>query len=55
MVALGAYIGRSKAVKLETVYTQIQSQFSGNTKLISLNMAALKRGYDLANKEQTSV
>ena len=54
MVALGAYIGRSNVVKLETVYEQIQSQFSGNTKLISLNREALKKGYDLAEKRVNS-
>jgi len=45
MVMLGAYIGATKALKIETVEAMIHEIFAGKkAKLIPLNMEALHRG-----------
>ncbi len=51
MIALGAYIGKSGAVKLETVLNQIKHQFSSNPKFVELNLITLQRGYDLVKNQ----
>jgi 2-oxoglutarate ferredoxin oxidoreductase subunit gamma len=45
MVMLGAYIGATKALKVETVENMIQEMFTGKkAKLVPLNLEALHRG-----------
>ena len=49
MVMLGAYIGATKALKVETVENMIQEMFTGTkAKLVPLNLEALHRGYIFA-------
>lgn len=48
MVALGAYIGSSKVVELDSIKERVKIQFKTKPKLIDLNLTALQRGYDLA-------
>jgi 2-oxoglutarate ferredoxin oxidoreductase subunit gamma len=50
MVALGAYLGATKAVSLKAVETLIRETFAGKEKVIEANLAALKQGYELATK-----
>jgi 2-oxoglutarate ferredoxin oxidoreductase subunit gamma len=50
MVALGAYVGRSGAVKLETVRELIAKSFAHKPKVIDINLDALQRGYDVAKQ-----
>jgi 2-oxoglutarate ferredoxin oxidoreductase subunit gamma len=49
MVALGAYIGRSKVVKFDTMMALIEHQFEAKPKLIPLNKETFQRGYELGN------
>ena len=45
MVMLGAYIGATGALKVETIEKMIHEMFTGKkTKLVPLNLEALKRG-----------
>ncbi len=47
MVMLGAYVGATKVLKVETIENMIHEMFSGKkAKLIPLNMEALKRGLE---------
>lgn len=48
MVALGAYIGKTKLVKLETVISLLPKIFKGKEKLIPLNENAIKKGFEFA-------
>ncbi|MCD6326274.1 2-oxoacid:acceptor oxidoreductase family protein [bacterium] len=49
MVALGAYIALTKAVKFDTVLDVIRESFAKKKEFIDLNLAAAKRGYELAS------
>ena len=47
MVMLGAYVGATKVLKIDTIENMIHEMFSGKkAKLIPLNMDALHRGLD---------
>jgi 2-oxoglutarate ferredoxin oxidoreductase subunit gamma len=50
MVALGAYLGATKAVSLKAVEGLIRETFAGREKVIEVNLAALKRGYELVTQ-----
>ena len=54
MVALGAYIGCSEAVKMETVERQIKEQFSAKQDMVKLNCEALHRGWQRAVESMKS-
>ncbi len=49
MVTLGAYIKKSKVVKINTIFQALEKTFTGkgNQKLIDLNKKALKKGVEL--------
>jgi 2-oxoglutarate ferredoxin oxidoreductase subunit gamma len=47
MVALGAYLGATGTVSLGAVETLIRETFAGKEKVIEVNLAALRRGYEL--------
>lgn len=52
MVALGAFIGATDDISPESIIRGIGEQFSGRQKLIDLNIAAFKAGYDrIKNKK----
>ncbi|MFH1807948.1 MAG: 2-oxoacid:acceptor oxidoreductase family protein [Pseudomonadota bacterium] len=46
MVALGAYLGLTHAVKLETVHHLIKETFGHKPKIVDINLRALQRGHD---------
>ena len=47
MVMLGAYVGATKALKVETIENMIHEIFTGKkAKLVPLNMEALHRGIE---------
>ena len=49
MVMLGAYIGATGALKVETIVEMIHEMFTGKkAKLVPLNLEALQRGIDCA-------
>ena len=49
MVMLGAYIGATEALKVETIEEMIHEMFTGKkAKLVPLNLEALQRGIDCA-------
>ncbi|MBQ3532923.1 MAG: 2-oxoacid:acceptor oxidoreductase family protein [Oscillospiraceae bacterium] len=49
MVMLGAYIGATGALKVETIQEMIHEMFTGKkAKLVPLNLEALQRGIDCA-------
>ncbi len=51
MVILGAYVKKSGAVKLETIFKALEKALTGrNKKLLSLNKEALKQGAELVKK-----
>ena len=52
MVMLGAYVGATEALKVETIEEMIHEMFTGKkAKLVPLNLEALQRGIQCA-KEQ---
>jgi 2-oxoglutarate ferredoxin oxidoreductase subunit gamma len=51
MVALGAYVGGTHAVCLETVLRLVEQSFQHKPKLVDVNLRALKRGYELAESQ----
>ena len=50
IVALAAFVARSKIVSLETLKTCVKEEFSKKPKLIPLNMAAVDAGEQAAQK-----
>jgi len=51
MVILGAYVKKSGAVKLETIFKALEKALTGrNKKLLSLNKEALKQGTELVKE-----
>jgi 2-oxoglutarate ferredoxin oxidoreductase subunit gamma len=46
IVALGAFVARSRLVSYETLQACVKSEFSKKAKLIPLNMDALEKGYE---------
>lgn len=51
MVALGAYIGKSEAVKIETLIALVRQQFSSHANLVELNIQTLQKGYALVKNQ----
>ena len=51
MVALGAYLGATRAVSLEAVEGLVRETFAGKPKVIDSNLAALREGYALGERE----
>jgi 2-oxoglutarate ferredoxin oxidoreductase subunit gamma len=51
MVALGAYLGATRAVSLEAVAGLVRETFAGKAKVIDSNLAALQEGYALGERE----
>lgn len=51
MVALGAYLGATRAVSLEAVEGLVRETFAGKAKVIDSNLAALREGYALGERE----
>jgi len=47
MVALGAFLGATRAVSLEAVDGLIRDTFAGKPKVIEVNLASLRRGYEV--------
>ncbi len=50
MVALGAYLGATRAVSLEAVEGLVRETFAGKAKVIDSNLAALQEGYALGER-----
>jgi 2-oxoglutarate ferredoxin oxidoreductase subunit gamma len=50
MVALGAFLGATHAVSLEAVDGLIRDTFAGKPKVIEVNLASLRRGYELGDE-----
>jgi 2-oxoglutarate ferredoxin oxidoreductase subunit gamma len=50
MVALGAYVGCTGAVKLDTVLKLVRENFAHKPKVIDVNLKALERGFQLGEK-----
>jgi len=48
IIALGAFVARSKIVDFESLRKTVKEEFAGKKKFIPLNMAALDRGKKLA-------
>lgn len=48
IVALGAFVARSKIVDFESLRKTVKEEFAGKEKFIPLNMAALDRGKKMA-------
>ena len=51
MVALGAFLGATHAVSLEAVDTLIRDTFAGKPKVIEVNLTALRRGYEIGERQ----
>ena len=47
MVALGAFLGATHAVSLDAVDGLIRDTFAGKPKIIDVNLASLRRGYEV--------
>ena len=47
MVALGAFLGATRAVSLEAVDGLIRDTFAGKPKVIEVNLASLRRGWEV--------
>ena len=47
MAVLGAYVGRTKAVKLESVQDLVRYQFKTKPQFIDVNLNVLQRGWEL--------
>jgi 2-oxoglutarate ferredoxin oxidoreductase subunit gamma len=50
MVALGAYLGATQAVKLETINHLLAETFGHKPKLVDINLRALQRGHDAVTR-----
>jgi Pyruvate/2-oxoacid:ferredoxin oxidoreductase gamma subunit len=50
MVALGAYLGATRAVLLETINHLLAETFGHKPKVVDINLRALKRGHDAAQR-----
>lgn len=50
MVILGAFVGSSKVVTLESIESIVRHEFASKPKFIDSNVALLVRGYELASK-----
>ncbi|MBA7497851.1 Pyruvate synthase subunit PorC [subsurface metagenome] len=51
MVVLGAYVKKSKVVKMETIFKALEKALAGrNKKLLELNKEALKQGAELVKE-----
>ena len=50
MAALGAYLGATGSVSLETVETVIREMLAGKPQVIESNLEALRRGHTLGVK-----
>ncbi len=48
MVALGAYIGVTRVVAIESIASVVRETFAGKPKVVEANLEALRRGYALA-------
>lgn len=48
IIALGAFVARSKIVDFESLRKTVKEEFAGKQKFIPLNMAALDRGREVA-------
>ena len=51
MVALGAYVACSKVVSLDVLEKIVRQEFAKKPKFVEGNVAALKRGAEVASKE----
>jgi 2-oxoglutarate ferredoxin oxidoreductase subunit gamma len=47
MIALGAYLGATDAVSLDSVIEVIRETFAAKPAVIDVNIEALRRGYEL--------
>jgi len=54
MIALGAYIALTGVCTLDSVDRWMTHQFAGKDKVIEINREALKRGFEIAQKEAAS-
>jgi 2-oxoglutarate ferredoxin oxidoreductase subunit gamma len=50
MVALGAFLGATRAVSLDAVDALIRDTFAGKPKVIEVNLAALRRGWEIGEQ-----
>ncbi len=50
MAVLGAYVGSTKAVSLESLHALIRKQFERKPQFIDVNIEVLKQGYALGDK-----
>ena len=48
MVALGAYIGMSRAIEISAAEELVHETFAQKPKLVDVNLKALRAGYDCA-------
>jgi len=53
MVALGAYLGATNAVSVDSVIEVIRETFAAKPAVIDVNIEALRRGYELGAKAVT--
>lgn len=51
MCVLGAYVGRTKVVKIESLYELIRKQFEKKPQFIDVNMRVLDKGYELGSNQ----
>lgn len=51
MAVLGAYLGCTQAVQLETVQQLVREQFAKKPQFIDINLRVLERGYALGSKQ----
>lgn len=49
MCVLGAYVGRTKAVSLESLRQLVRNQFQKKPQFIDVNLKVLEKGYELGN------
>ena len=47
MAVLGAFVGRTQVVKLDTLRTLVRKQFEKKPQFIEVNLRVLQRGYEL--------
>lgn len=50
MVVLGAYVGRTKAVTLDSLRSLVRYQFKSKPQFIDVNLKVLEKGYELGDK-----
>lgn len=51
MVALGALIGKTEILKIESIEETIKETFSEKEKIVNLNLKALREGYKIGKEE----